>query len=253
MSINTIIPNMEQIGFSAGASTVYVHILQHGPLSLDDLKLAVQLPLETLVPLLSELISRRLVVEDFGSYYALNPRKAFKAVSDDIFWATTTAVDENLHQVPVERREEVRRARIVCQELQVLASNLYTHKSPLAVGRIKIAQNSDQMAAFLSEAIDKAVDEILCVSTSPRQPQLSIIWGSLRSKIDAGVCYRRIVDLDEIIDHGFRIVQRDVKELGIDLFVVEREKIDRKFYVIDDQYVIMFSPDRFRAYNFTLT
>jgi len=253
MAVNAIIKSMKQFGFSEGASTVYVHILQHGPLSLDDLQTVVQMPLETLIPLLGELVSRRLIVEDFGSYYALNPRKAFKAISDDIFWATTAAVNDNLNRVPKERREEVHRARMICQDLQALASMLYTYKSPIAVGRIKIAQNPDQMAAFLGEAIDKAVDEILCVSTSPRQPQLSIIWGSLRPKIEAGVRYQRIVDLDEIVDHGFKIVQRDVKEIGIDLFIVEREKIDRKFYVIDDQYVVMFNPDRFQAYNYTLT
>jgi len=251
--LKDIFKRMEQIGFTEGASRIYVHILQHGPLSLDDLQTAVQVPLETLVPLLSELVSRRLIVEDFGSYYALNPRKAFKAISDEIFWATTTAVDENLDRVPEERREQVRRARVICQELQALASTLYTYKSPIAVGRIKVAQNPDQMAAFLSEAIDKAVDEILCVSTSPRQPQLSLIWGSLRPKIEAGVRYRRIVDLEEIVDHGFKIVERDINELGVQLFIIEREKIDRKFYVIDDEYVVMFSPDRLQAYNFTLT
>jgi sugar-specific transcriptional regulator TrmB len=253
MAINTIIKGMEQIGFSEGAATVYVHILQHGPLSLDDLQVAVQMPLKTLVPFVGELVSRRLIVEDFGSYYALNPRKAFKAIGDDIFWATTVAVNDDLNRVPEEQREEVRRVRMICQELQTLASTLYTYESPIAVGRIKVAQNSDQMAAFLSEAIDRATDQILAVSTSPRQPQLSIIWGSLQPRLEAGVRYRRIVDLEEIVDHGFKIVQRDVKEVGIDLFLIEREKIDRKFYVIDDQFVIMFSPDRLQAYNFTLT
>ena len=63
------------------------------------------------------------------------------------------------------------------------------------------------------------------MSTSPRLPQVASFWATLTDRIGAGVSYRRIVDLDEVIDHGVQLVRRDIEEYGIDVKLLERDRI----------------------------
>ena len=49
-----------------------------------------------------------------------------------------------------------------------------------------------------------------------------------------------MTDLDEIIAHGLRIVERDLREWRIDLRVLEHERIHHKYYVVDDRLVAVF-------------
>lgn len=60
----------------------------------------------------------------------------------------------------------------------------------------------------------------MAVSKSPRLPQVASFWATLSDRLAGGVTYRRVVDLDEIIDHGLTLVQRDIEDQGIDLRVL---------------------------------
>ena len=252
MSHCQVTDSLRDLGFCEDSTTLYVHLLVQGPLTLDELTNQVGMRKEQAFPLLGEMIASRLAFEDGGYYWILNPRTAFKAFADDVLWSVTSTVSSGLEDVPQDRVEYVRTVRETCQKLQRLASQLYSHRSPIAVGRIKNAKNPAQLAALLAEAIDSADQEILCVSTSPRQRQLSMIWGSLVSRIENGVRYVRVVDITEIVEHGFAVVKRDLEGVGVELYVIERDLIDCKFYVIDDKFVVMFNPDKYDAYNFTL-
>lgn len=238
------------LGFCEEASALYLSLLDEGPLSLADLSHQAGVDEKHALPLLGMLIASRLVFEDGGHFWVLNPRKAFKAFADEVLWSVTNTLSDGLDDVPPDHVDQVKKVRELCWRLQSAASELYTHRSPVAVGRIKVARDPVQMAALLAEAIDSAREEILCVSTSPRQPQLSVIWGSLLGRIKDGVRYARVVDLVEFVEHGMAIVQRDVRDIGVELYVTERERIDEKYYVIDDKYAVMFAPDK---YDFTLT
>jgi len=58
-----------------------------------------------------------------------------------------------------------------------------------------------------------------------------------------GVVYRRICDLNEVVEHGLHIKRRDMEEVGVQLRVLEDEVITRKFYLIDDRYGVISWPD----------
>lgn len=242
-----------KLGFCRQSSNLYTYLLLHGPLSLSDIVAQLGISEDQALSLLGKLIAAMLVFEDSGSYWVLNPKKSFKAFASEALWAEASTLVEGVDDVPDDKQDYVEAVREICRQLQSTASQLYTHRSPIAVGRIKVARNPDQLVALLAEAIDSAKDEILCVSTSPRHQQLAVIWGSLTSRISQGVKYTRIVDLTEIIEHGFAIVQRDVQEVGVNLSIIERERIDSKFYVVDDDFVVMFAPDKYSARDFTLT
>lgn len=78
------------------------------------------------------------------------------------------------------------------------------------------------------------------MSTSPRLPHVASFWATLTGRLGAGVTYRRLVDLDEVIDHGLAIVRRDVEEYGIDLKVLARDRIQHKFYGVDQSLLAVF-------------
>ncbi len=253
MSEQQIAVQLRKLGFGQEAADLYVALLRNGPLTLEAVSSRAGLKPEEAVPFLVTMISNRLVFEHKGQYWVLNPKKAFKSLSDEVLWSVTSTTSDSLEDVPEDQVTDVREKRQACQILRSLAGELYIHRSPIAVGKIEIARNPNQLAALLTEAIDKAQDQVLCISTSPRQPQLSVIWNSILSRIQAGVKYKRIVDLREIVEHGYKIVTRDVEEVGVELYVAERDLIDRKFYVVDEEFVVMFAPNRRNLHGFSLT
>lgn len=243
--MNDILERMNEIGLCRDASLLYFYILQRGRVFKEEIPVVIRDSIENSKSKIEMLVARHLIVEDFDSYHAIDPEKAFKAIINDFFWAETNEIRENLKLGGGEPENKTLRMQEICRELQEIASAYYTNKPLIEIGQIKIANNPDQMASFLSESIDLAQEEICCVSTSPLLPQLSIIWESILRRINKKVRYIRITDIGEIFEHGLRIVQRDVEKLGIDLQIIEREKIDLKFYLIDKQYAVIFHRDLF--------
>jgi hypothetical protein len=88
-----------------------------------------------------------------------------------------------------------------------------------------------------------AQNTILAVSKTPRQRQVSSFWAVLTDRISNGVLYHRIVDLDEIIDHGLKIVRRDTQDYKINILVLEQDEIKHKFYIVDDRFLALFHQD----------
>lgn len=251
MSKNQVSELLQDLGFCEKSAALYVCLLSNGPLPITGVSDKTGLSEEQAIPILGGMIANRLIFEDGGNYWVLNPRKAFKAFADNVIWSLTNTTSNSLEDVPETHLNYVRTMQETCRQLQKVACESYTHHSPIAVGRIKVARDPNQLAVLLAEAIDSAQEEILCISTSPRQYQLALIWESLLSRIKNGVRYARIVDIMEIVYHGFKIVQRDVEEVGVELYIIERERIDRKFYVIDNKFVVMYAPDKYNAYEFT--
>ena len=95
-------------------------------------------------------------------------------------------------------------------------------------------------AQLICEAMGQARQTIVAVSKSPRLPQVASFWATLTDRLGAGVTYRRVVDLDEVIAHGLKIVRRDIEEHGIDVMVLERDRIHQKFYVVDGSFLAVF-------------
>ncbi len=236
--VQEIARRLVAIGLSQVAADTYVRILRAGHLSEKGLQ-------DTPREALQELILRRLIFferQNSGRvYFVLDPATAFRTLWDEVLWQAAVS-EEELLKLPREEAAHLLAVRNACRELAQMAGALYSFRRPLAAGQIRIAQDAEELALMLAETIARAQKEVVALSRSPRLPQVAPIWETLSHRLDAGVTYRRICDLDEIVEHGLHIKRRDMEEAGVQLRVLEAEVISRKFYLIDDRYGVIFWP-----------
>ncbi|RME83109.1 MAG: XRE family transcriptional regulator [Caldilineae bacterium] len=238
--VQEIARRLVAIGFSEAAADAYVCILRAGHLHEKELR---DVPYEAL----QELILRRLVFYERQNsgrvYFVLDPATAFRTLWDEVLWQAAVS-EEDLLKLPREEAAHLLAVRNTCRELAQMAGALYSFRRPLAAGQIRIAQDAEELALMLAETIARAEKEVVALSRSPRLPQVAPIWETLTDRMAAGVSYRRICDLDEIVEHGLHIKRRDMEEAGVQLRVLEAEVISRKFYLIDDRYGVIFWPGK---------
>lgn len=234
-----IVRRLEAIGLSETAANTYLRILRAGRLHERDLDDVPQKVIE-------DLILRRLIFFERRpsgrTYFALDPKTAFRTLWDKTLWEAAVT-EEELMKLPRAEAVDLLDVRRQCRELSKMATSLYSYRRPLTAGQIRIAQDAEELALTLTETIARAQEEVAALSRSPRLPQVAPIWETLCDRMEDGVVYRRICDLDEIVDHGLHIKRRDMEETGVQLRVLEAEVISRKFYLIDDRYSVIYWPD----------
>jgi hypothetical protein len=126
------------------------------------------------------------------------------------------------------------------EEISAVARRLYRPYAAALAHQEWDAATADEFAQLICEVMGQARRTIVAVSTSPRLPQVAAFWATLSDRLGVGVTYRRVVDLDEVIAHGLKIVTRDIEEHGIDVMVLERDRIHQKFYVVDGSFLAVF-------------
>jgi hypothetical protein len=235
---------MAELGFGRTATQVYGVVLTCGPV-----------PKRTIVSMLSgvstEVGSALRQLQEQGlvgsvdrrlrrrQYYAISPSIAWRAVSSELLWRITDAV--GARDGPVGAMENQTHARRrVCDEIAAVGSRLYRPYAAALAHQEWDAATTDEFAQLICDAMGQARRTILAVSKSPRLPQVAAFWTTLSDRLGVGVAYRRVVDLDEVIDHGLKIIKRDIEEHGIDVMVLERDRIHHKFYVVDRSFLAVF-------------
>jgi len=224
---------MSELGFDRAAIQVYGVVLTCGPV-----------PKRAIVSMLrgvSTEVGRALLhLQGSGlvgsvdrrlrrhQYYAISPSIAWRSLGSELLWRTTDAI-------PVGDP-----APGTCAEIEAVSSRLYRPFAAALAHQEWDAATTDEFAQLICEAMGQARRTILAVSTSPRLPHVASFWATLSDRLGVGVTYRRVVDLDEVIDHGLGIVKRDIEEHGIDLMVLERDRINHKFYVVDGTFLAVF-------------
>ncbi len=242
---------LTRIGLSHEASKTYLYILSNSPVFEPELRK--RLPDLNLKLHIQQLNAIPLITFDFDKnmniiYYALKPDTAFKAISDQEIWSLAPSTKS----LQTSQQKEIEQFIVTCNKVGKSLLSRYKRRSTIGLNSIRIARDSTQLATFLCETISLASSEILSVSSQPVLPKIALIWNELQGKIKSGVTYRRIVDLWEMGYHGYEIKRRDVIESGVELRIIDRAKLERKFYIIDDTYVVLFSPDVSKTAAFTL-
>ena len=224
---------MRELGFDRAATQVYGVVLTCGPV-----------PQRAIVSMLSgvstevggalrQLQERGLVGSVYRrlrrrQYYAISPSIAWRSLSSDLLWRTSDSIPAGDP------------APGLCEEIATVGSRLYRPYAAALAHHEWDAATTDEFARLICEAMGQARQTILAVSTSPRLPQVASFWATLSDRLEAGVSYHRVVDLDEFIDHGLKIVRRDIEEHGIDMMILERDRIYHKFYVMDGSFLAVF-------------
>jgi sugar-specific transcriptional regulator TrmB len=217
-----LITLMRHFNFSRAAAVLYSTLLINGPQTTKQLEIRTSIPHKHIEHGLNQLIALRLVNTDYQRdqiyYYATNPSIAWLTLATDLVWE----VDDRpgfIRCLPETENQSIEGLRLLCQHISAAAQKLYKPYTAIFYHKERGAKSSDELAQLTCEAIYQAEKQILAVSRSPRLPQVSSFWAVLTSCIEKGVRYRRIVDLDELIDHGLSIILRDIEVYHIDLRV----------------------------------
>jgi DNA-binding transcriptional regulator GbsR (MarR family) len=238
-----LIQRVQQLRFGRAVGPLYALLLTDGPLAPDSLSAVTREPTPAIARALDRLIRLRLVGTDVRRgrlhYYATDPSLAWLALVADLVWGTNVEL-RPVRALPETNNPDVESLRMLCNEISELAQRLYRPQAATASHRERDAESQEEMARLICEIIQQAEREVLAVSPSPRLPQVASFWVVLTDRMEHGVAYRRIVDLDEIIDHGLLVKSRDMNETGVDLSVLEHDRLDKKYYLVDKKYVAIF-------------
>jgi len=236
---------VRQLGIAPPTALLYLHMLGRGGVPERDLINIAGNSLDTVRSALTYLNVFRLISQDFVHdevvYFAANPRNAWKAHDAAFYWARSMHIGDIDALPPLpEMEDETRRRRYL--QLEKLCGAIYDRAArahdPLRHRHRDIGSGA-LFASCLAHVIASAKTSIVAVERPPRLPDLAPIWVALTRRIRASVHYTRIVGLDEIVEHGLDIVERDMAEYGIDLRLIDQEKITDAFYIIDSKRLLL--------------
>ena len=240
MSAQKLIELMLDLQFEPSTATLYALILRQSPITELRLIDASGLGRAQTPEALGRLIQLRLIASDTNKegqvFYAVDPKLAWLSMTADLVWSIDSSL-KPLDSLPETQDTEVEHLRILCSEVKTLASDLYHPYSIASLHRYREAENPEELARLLCEIISQAQKEILAVSKSPLLPQVALFWTVLTNRMNCGVIYHRIIDLNEIAAHGLRTVERDIAIPNLRLQVIEHGEIKHKFYVIDRNFI----------------
>jgi len=238
-----LIQLMQQFNFKRSVALVYVRLLTDGPLAKPELLKATRQAPPHVDQALQQLLCLRLIGTDHqrgrSLYYATEPALAWLALVADLVWSTGAALGP-IRNLPQTEDPQVENLRLICTEVSALAQRLYKPQAAALGHKERDAESREEFAQLICESIGQAQQRILAVSKSPRLPQVSSFWAVLTRQIEAGAHYQRVVDLDEVTDHGLTIVSRDMEAYNIDLRVLEQARIRQKFYIVDNKFLAVF-------------
>lgn len=192
---------------------------------------------------LKKLIELRLVNRDREQtgfkYYATNPSVAWLSLETELIWRLDTSLRaiSDIQNISSLDAEDLRKKLVAIKQQ---AQQIYKPQIAILNHKENDVQTNEEFAQILSEMISQARKQIFAVSKSPRLKQVSLFWTALTERIRNGVQYTRIVDLEEIVEHGLKIVRRDIQDYGIELLVLEQNQINHKFYIVDKKYIAIF-------------
>lgn len=232
-----IVSLMVQLKFHKTTSLLYDLILNEGPLSLQDISIKLQQKANSLENYVSQLLQLRLIGLDTHRltkqlYYATNPSIAWITLVADLVWNEKVDLSP-INQLGETDNPDIENLRMICKEVGLIAEKLYRPHSAALKHKERDAETIDEFIRLTCEIIYHARESIYALSKTPRLPSVSQFWGVLSDRMANGIPYTRIVDLEEIVDHGLEIKERDIRDYPIQLYVLEREKIKDKFYMVD--------------------
>src|SRR5262245_1500631 len=235
---------MTELGLERTATEVYGVVLTCGPVARKGIVAILPELGGQMDQALAVLARRGLIGSDYQRvrrrrFYAVVPHVAWRALGSDLRWNTMHWTESGLAAAGLAVHTVEERARL-CDEIAAVAGRLYRPHAAAVEHREWDAATDEEFARLICELIARARTSVLAVSRSPRLPQVALFWTTLTDRIAAGISYRRIVDLDEVIDHGLEVVTRDIEEYGIDVRMLERERIHHKFYVVDRSFLAVF-------------
>jgi hypothetical protein len=169
-------------------------------------------------------------------FYATNPEFAFLSLTAHLVWRSKASLAP-IRELPPTSSPDIERTRELYAQIAEIARRLYMPQGSADLHREFDIETPEDLAQLTCEMITAAANRIRAISRTPRLPYVSTFWTAITDRLAAGVTYTRIADLQEFVDHGLLIKQRDMVDSGVDLFMIEAERVTQSFYVIDNRYL----------------
>jgi hypothetical protein len=232
---------LRQLHFSPTAARLYARLVFGGPVAPREARGADEPAVFDAS--IGELERRRMLARGRDRsgelIYAVDPDLSLTFLVAEVVWSRMADLAP-IDRLPATDDVGVEKLRRIAGRAAEIARSAWRPTDGLTGHRSTRAHNAKELAVLAAEAVLHARREVTAVSRRPRLPDVAFFWKAITHRMDEGVVYRRVTDLHELVEHGLRVVERDTRETGVDLRVLETARIDRGFYVIDRRYAIIY-------------
>lgn len=241
-------------GFDNTFTEVYITLLLIGQATIH--QLVEGFPQVDIHGTMEKLLKYRFIGEDIirekNYFFPLDPAVAWGAYMSEVTWFFYNyPMDYKKiryhHTLPSEvNHTDLHTLQDDIKNIQELASKLYKSQPPIFQHHWREIFGPENMAKTVAEAIANSKKKVRSTSRPPRLPQVSLVWEAIVKCLGSGINYKHITNLLEIIEHGLYISQRDVENYGVNIYILELPKITHKYYIIDNDLVIIYYLDNLR-------
>lgn len=241
-AVRSLQRTMLRLGFTGPSIEAYLRLLLQGRRTSTQLRTEGALEEAQLHDVVQELFRAGLVVQDRTSsktyWYCADPAIAWLSLAAEVTW---TAVGEiaPVDALPDTGVKDVDERSALLRSAVRPAIQLWCGDRP-RVGISRSAHNSGALAQLAVEAVQIAQVRIRSVSASPKVSGAAKFWAALVARMQAGVAYTRLTDLDELYEHGLEVVRRDLTT-GVDLRVGLHEELAQfRGYLADRKVMVRY-------------
>lgn len=173
-------------------------------------------------------------------YYATNPGISWRWQEFRLVWERVQELVP-INEVPLLGNDRDQERLSLLQKLRDDAAALFEKRRHSLVdsGRGRALTTEGEYAQACAEVISLAEREIIAVDRPPyTTATLPVFWAAITDRCAKGVRYQRYVPAEEMLQHGLKVVARDIEEVGVDLRIVDPESIRHRFYLIDSRFLL---------------
>jgi hypothetical protein len=245
-------PLFRSIGWSDHDAAAYHRVLIGPPKDIVSLAGDIGVEQAVAVSCVEKLKSRMLVAVDVARgkevILAVDPKTAWTAVANETAWNLATELsDFNIQSrdatnVPAMTAhgtaKDIKNSLLKIAEA---AHQFYRRSTQFTDHQWRQTLRSEDTAALLMQTLNEAGGSIRAVSHGARLPQVAQIWQALVQRMSAGIVYQRIADLQEILEHGLFIVERDIFDAGVQLWLQDNQTLRHNFYLVDKDFLVVLN------------
>lgn len=242
-AIRQLRDTMAQLDYSDNSIRIYVRLLSGGPMTSTRLRTLTGMDDTSLFNATRTLRRSGLIVrfevKHENAWYAADPATAWLSMAAEATWSATATLSP-IRELPRTGVATIDERSSLCREAALPALTLWTHQMPER-NESTSARNAETLAQLAVEAIRIARFHIRSISASPKVSGAAKFWPALVSKLDAGIRYTRLADLNEMYEHGTDVVTRDLKT-GVELHIgLQADLASSRGYLADRKVLVRYS------------
>jgi hypothetical protein len=234
---------MLDLGYTVEGAALYMRLLIAGARSPERLEVETGLRGGSLRQPMLKLISDGLVFEDREGFhtvwYCFDPAVSWLSLAAEATWSVVSSLNA-LDDLPATGLADVDARRDLLIQARALATRIWAGPGDSPRHRHSRAANSRILARLVLEAVNQASTRVRAISASPKISEASAFWPVMVRRLHSGLQYLRVADVNEVYEHGLRIVRRDLRD-GVDLRLGSRQDlVGHRGYLADRRILVKY-------------